>query len=103
MLGDSNQAINAFRRAAEQHCLLRSRVSGCKAFESVPQDRIARADPVWWEVALKHRAIRSERRDTGFDVGPVGSREVGRRGRFLARMEIKYTHQHAKPEIGRPH
>src|SRR5215469_1928562 len=49
-----SQPVDALRRAAEQHRLLVGRGSGGQAFESVPQDRIARGRPVRREVALEH-------------------------------------------------
>jgi hypothetical protein len=50
----SGEAVNAFRRAAEQHRLLGCRVFSRKPFESVPQNWITRAGIVWREVALEH-------------------------------------------------
>src|SRR3954447_18063279 len=65
------EPIDALRGAAVQLCLLVGREIRGQAFETVPQNRVARTHPVRRKIALEHASIGPERRDAGFDVGLV--------------------------------
>ena len=53
---DLGETVDALGCAAEQLGLFVGRVAGGQAFESVPQDGVARTDAVRREVALEHAA-----------------------------------------------
>src|SRR3954454_22516600 len=63
-----DQTVHALRRAAKELRLFVGRVTGCQAFEGVPQHRVARTDAVRRKIALEHAAIGAERRDTGLEI-----------------------------------
>src|SRR5262252_670350 len=94
---DLGETVDALCRATEQLSLLVGRVAGSQTFEGVPQDGVARTDAVRREVALEHAAVGAERRDAGLEIGLVGLRQLLRRGRRLARMEVEHAEQHAEP------
>src|SRR5215471_15175017 len=91
------ETVDALCRAAEQLRFVFGRIAGGQELERVPKDGIARTDAVRREIALEHPADGAERRDAGLDIRLVGARQLLRRRRRLARVEVEHAEQHAEP------
>src|SRR6266478_6046605 len=91
------QTIGLGCGSAEQRGFLVGGAPGGDALEGVPHDRIAAHALVDREIALEHRALRTERGDAGLDIWAPGLLEILRGGRHVVLEEGKACQLHAQP------